>query len=56
MKAITFILAVFLTGCQVPAETECVNGVLYLGFANGGASVAYNQDGTLVKCNSFKSL
>ena len=55
------VLALTLTGCGAldrlgahitgDASETCHGGVLYLQFTSG-ASVAYNQDGTVKTCNS----
>ena len=59
MKYLIVITVLFLSGCGFisrekaklfgGASTVCVEGVLYLQFPSG-SSVAYNQDGTIKKC------
>lgn len=62
MKYLLVITVLFLSGCgSIDREKAklfgrgyevCVEGVVYLQFASG-VSVAYNQDGTIKKCDKY---
>ncbi len=58
-RLITIILILLLSGCGSMSrgcanisghDKVCIDGVEYIQFSSG-VSVAYNQDGTIQKCN-----